>query len=46
VLALSRQQRQRIGQASRARIVAQYEIGSVARRYADLYESLANGRQP
>ena len=41
LLALDPPQRKALGAAARARIAATYEIGAVARRYADLYCSLA-----
>ncbi len=43
VLALPTQERRNMGAAARARISTEYDLDSVAARYADLYRSLARG---
>lgn len=44
LLALSREERARLGQAGRGRVSAHYEIGTVVRRYQSFYSALTEGQ--
>jgi glycosyltransferase involved in cell wall biosynthesis len=45
LLALPAAERRALGSAARARVGAEYDLNTVAERYAELYRSLAMARQ-